>query len=109
MQGETMESSSLTLASLQAIHPGAFLLDVQQVAKIMGLSAKTIRNLGSRFVVPSIKIGDSRRYKIVDVAAVIDAAASGSLLAAPQLPVLAGSEKRGRGRPRKVAAREVVA
>ncbi|MBA3034699.1 MAG: helix-turn-helix domain-containing protein [Gammaproteobacteria bacterium] len=92
-----MELNSSTLAVLQAIYPGAFLLDTQQVAQILGLSPKTVRNLGGKFAVPSIKIGDSRRYKIIDVAAVID---TGTVLPpqAAQPPT-----QRGRGRPRKVA------
>lgn len=92
-----MHSDVSTLATLQALHPGVLLLDTNQVARLVGYSAKTIRNLGDRFPVPSLKLGDSRRFRLVDVAAAIDAGLGVDLsVPKPQPP------KRGLGRPRKV-------
>lgn len=70
MQLESTQSS--TLAMLQSLYPGVVLIDTQQVAVVVGLSPKTIRNLKDKFPIPSLKIGDSRRYRLVDVANVID-------------------------------------
>lgn len=95
-----MQTEHSTLAFLQATHPGTALLDTKQVARLVGLSAKTIRNLGDRFPVPSLKLGDSRRFRLVDVAAAIDAGL-GLDLSAPDQSQKA--QKRGPGRPRKAA------
>lgn len=90
-------SAASTLAMLQSLYPGAVLLDTNQVAAAVGLSAKTIRNLQGKFPIQSIKLGENRRFRMVDVAAAID---SGIEL---PTPIEKNEQKRGRGRPRKVA------
>lgn len=99
MQNSSVNAASSTLALLQHMYPGAVLLDTEQVAQAVGLSAKTVRNLGPRFAVPPVKIGGSCRFKIVDVAAVID---SGMVVQETDVT----TAKRPRGRPRKVVARQ---
>ena len=90
------EMSSLAL--LQTLYPGAVLLDTDQVAAAVGLNPKTIRNLRDKFPVPSLKFGHARRYRLVDVAAVIDAGL-------PLRPVGEPSKAK-RGRPPKLERRE---
>lgn len=92
-------SAASTLAMLQSLYPGAVLLDTNQVAAAVGLSAKTIRNLQGKFPIPSLKLGENRRFRLVDVAAAIDA----GITPEPQPQALASQPKRSRGRPRKVA------
>lgn len=104
-----MQSSISTLDMLKGMYPGAVLLDAYQVAAAIGLSVKTIRNSGDKFPVPSVKLGDNRRYRLVDVAAVIDGGFDGSAggTANQQKQEALQAPRRGRGRPRKVAGREV--
>lgn len=96
-QTQIQASAASTLAMLQSLYPGAVLLDTKQVAQAVGLSAKTIRNLQGKFPIPSLKFGENRRFRLVDVAVAIDA---GLGMTSPQG---APEAKRSRGRPRKVA------
>lgn len=86
-----------TMEMLKEHFGGAILLDTKQVAAALKMNEKTIRNLGDRFSVPSVKIGGVRRFKLIDLATVIDGGepSTAAQVVEPQV--------RGRGRPRKGA------
>jgi hypothetical protein len=91
-----------TMEMLKEHFGGAIMLDTKQVARVLGMNEKTIRNLGDRFSVPSVKIGGVRRFKLIDLAAVLDGGQ-------PSTTQVVDPQVRGRGRPRKVAQEGVAA
>lgn len=105
-----ISSSNSTLAQLQSLFPNAIMVDAQAMAKILGIAYKTLNNRGDAFPIRPVRFGRRKLFRISDIATYID----GELGIAdpePQIAVVASvldivpaaTQKRGRGRPRKVA------
>lgn len=90
-----------TMEMLKEHFGGAIMLDTKQIASALGMNEKTIRNLGDKFAVPSVKIGGVRRFKLIDLATVIDGREPPT--AAHVVEPVIEAPRRSRGRPPKVA------
>lgn len=93
MRDENSPSPSLEI--LQRAYPGAVLLTLDQAAKALCTSTKTIRNnlTRGRWPVPTVKVGAQRLVPIQGLAGYLD-----------QLTAKAAPHKPRRGRPRKNTA-----
>lgn len=68
----TVNSNTSSLAELKALFPGVILIDRPSLAKVLGVSEKTIRNAGKKFPIQPVRVGRGVRYRLVDTAALID-------------------------------------
>lgn len=107
-------SSTSSLSQLQQLFPGAIQIDTRALAVVLGISAKTINNLGEKFPIRAVRFGRNKFYRLADTAHYIDnslgiAPASTSTFAPEPAVTLVTQKKRGRGRPPKVRAVEVQA
>lgn len=98
-----------SLHQLQALFPTSLLLDAHALASVLGIAHKTLNNAGENFPIRPVRFGRRKYYRIVDVAAYIDAELGISTTPpiAPSVSLLtpaASAPRRQRGRPRKGAA-----
>lgn len=97
-----------SLHQLQTLFPSSLLLDAHALAGVLGIAHKTLNNAGENFPIRPVRFGRRKYYRIVDVAAYIDAelglVSQHQLQAAELVPVPVAAQeapRRGRGRPRK--------
>lgn len=99
-------SKTGSLHHLQTLFPHAVAIDAASLATALGFSAKTVDNQGKRFPIPCIRLGRNKRYRLVDIAAFMDAALGltdeSTATAETSAPARV---KRSRGRPPKIARR----
>ena len=100
-----MPSSSFnsTLAHLQALHPGALMLDAHAVASTLGIAYKTLNNAGDSFPVRPVKFGRRKYFRIIDIAAYVDDALGLDVVQEPAFVSEPSPAPRRPGRPRKYA------
>lgn len=101
----TSFSSTKSLTVLQALFPNAAAIDSRSLATALGLSPKTLDNLGDKFPIPCVRVGRCKRYRLVDIASYMDrslgiASDATTEIGAP-LAAKLSVPKRGRGRPRR--------
>lgn len=66
-------SSTSSLSQLQQLFPGVIQIDTRALAAVLGISAKTINNLGDKkFPIRAVRFGRSKFYRLVDAANYID-------------------------------------
>jgi hypothetical protein len=98
-------SFNSTLAHLQALHPGALMLDAHAVAATLGIAYKTLNNAGDSFPVRPVKFGRRKYYRVIDIAAYVDDALGLDVVQEPAHVASSVSEaspaSRRPGRPRK--------
>lgn len=104
-------SNISTLEQLTKVFPDVILIDSRQLAKALGIAAKTVHNAGENFPIPCIRFGRKKFYRIVDVASYLDrmlgidsavAAVAIVVPASTAAPAATTNQKRGRGRPPNV-------
>lgn len=99
----TSVSSTSSLSQLQQLFPGVIQIDTRALAGVLGISAKTINNLGEKFPIRAVRFGRSKFYRLVDAANHIDKSLGiEPSLASTVAPAIASTSqmpKKKRGRP----------
>ncbi len=106
-------SNTSSLSQLQQLFPGVIQIDTRSLAAVLGISAKTINNLGDKFPIRAVRFGRSKFYRLVDAADHIDnslgisKSTPLSVVESTTKPSVESTlQKRKRGRPSKAELAE---